>query len=182
MGQGHCRSLQDLRFDQRQAVRRPPMPVLNRIAAYAEEMKTWRQPSARSTPSFPSIVTQTAAFIAAIGCARSGWTRSTTGIARTGIVADDQWPGGPGRPSACAPIWTRCRSLRSTGARTMPRACRARCMPAAMTAMSPCFWARPNTWPRRGAFAGRVALIFQPAEEDGAGGAGHGARGHHGPV
>ena len=39
-----------------------------------------------------------------------------------------------------------------------------------MTGIPPCCWARPDTWPRRGASAGRVALLFQPAEEDGGGG------------
>ena len=54
----------------------------------------------------------------------------------------------------------------------MPRPTRGGCMPAAMTGIPQCCWARRGIWRRRAIFRGRVALIFQPAEEAIGGGAG----------
>ena len=74
------------------------------------------------------------------------------------------------RRSACAPTWTRCRF--AGGRTTSPTARRApaRCTPAATTAIPRCCSAPPAIWPRRGAFRGTVHFIFQPAEENEAGG------------
>ncbi len=51
------------------------------------------------------------------------------------------------RPSACAPIWTRCRSSRRTISRIAARTM-ARCTPAAMTATPRCCLARRAIWRR----------------------------------
>jgi metal-dependent amidase/aminoacylase/carboxypeptidase family protein len=61
------------------------MPVLNRIASYADEMKGWRR-YLHQHPELAFDCHETAAWIVS-GCARSGWTKSIEGIAKTGIVA-----------------------------------------------------------------------------------------------
>ena len=69
---------------------------------------------------------------------------------------------------ACAPIWMPCRSKRRPICPT-DRPCRARCTPAVTTATPRCCPALPNILPTHGNFAGTAVVIFQPAEEGGAG-------------
>ncbi len=61
------------------------MPVLNRIAAYAEEMKGWRQ-HLHANPELSFDCVNTAAFIAD-RLREIGVDEIHTGIAKTGIVA-----------------------------------------------------------------------------------------------
>ena len=56
------------------------MPVLNRIASYAEEMKGWRH-HLHQHPELAFECHETAAWIVS-GCARWGWTRSMRGLRR----------------------------------------------------------------------------------------------------
>ena len=72
------------------------------------------------------------------------------------------------RRSGCAPTWTRCRSKRRPSCRTTRRF-PARCMPAATTGTPRCCSARPSAWRETRDFAGNAVVIFQPAEEGGAG-------------
>ena len=151
-----------------------PMPVLNRIAALAPEMAEWRQALHRRPevgfdcqgrrPSWRN------------GCASSASTRSTRGMATSGLVAliRGQGAGTGHRP---ARRHGRAADGRGDGAAACLARCRGGCMPAAMTGTRRCCWARRSTWPRRATSLARVALIFQPAEEDGGGAGRDGARG-----
>ena len=142
------------------------MPVLNRIAAYAPEMKGWRQ-HLHANPELSYDCHLTAAFIAD-RLAEIGVDEIHPGIARTGIVAliNGQGPGatiGLRADMDALPI------TEATGAdyaSTIPGKMHACGHDGHVTMLLGA--AKYLCETRR--FSGRVALIFQPAEEDGAGG------------
>jgi hippurate hydrolase len=142
------------------------MPVLNRIAAYAEEMKGWRH-HLHMHPELSYDCVNTAAFIAE-RLAEIGVDEIHPGIAKTGIVAiiNGQGPGptiGLRADMDALPI------TEITGApyaSTIPGKMHACGHDGHVTMLLGAAKYLAET--RR--FAGRVALIFQPAEEDGAGG------------
>jgi amidohydrolase len=142
------------------------MPVLNRIAAYAEEMKGWRR-HLHAHPELSFDCHQTAAFITA-RLTEFGVDEVHGGIARTGIVAiiNGQRPGptiGLRADMDALPI------LEATGvphASTIPGKMHACGHDGHVTML---LGAAKYLAETRN-FAGRVALIFQPAEEDAGGG------------
>jgi hippurate hydrolase len=143
-----------------------PMPVLNRIAAYAPEMKGWRQHLHRH-PELSFDCVNTAAFIVE-RLREIGVDEVHTGIAQTGIVAviNGSAPGptiGLRADMDALPI------VEITGAdyaSTIAGKMHACGHDGHVTMLLGAAKYLAET--RR--FAGRVALIFQPAEEDGAGG------------
>ena len=142
------------------------MPVLNRIAAYAPEMKGWRR-HLHANPELSYDCHQTAAFIAD-RLREIGVDEIHEGIARTGIVAiiNGQGAGdtiGLRADMDALPI------IETTGAdyaSTVPGKMHACGHDGHVTMLLGAAKYLAET--RR--FSGRVALIFQPAEEDGAGG------------
>jgi amidohydrolase len=155
-----------LRFDQRALTGEFAMPVLNRIAAYAEEMKGWRRHLHRR-PELAFECHQTAAFIAD-RLREIGVDEIHEGIAQTGIVAliKGQAPGpviGLRADMDALPI------AELTGAdyaSTIPGKMHACGHDGHVTML---LGAAKYLAETRN-FAGTVALIFQPAEEDGGGG------------
>ena len=142
------------------------MPVLNRIAAFSDDMKTWRR-HLHAHPELSYDCHDTAAFI--VDRLRDmGVDEVHPGIARTGIVAiiNGQTPGdtiGLRADMDALPI------NETTGAdyaSTIKGKMHACGHDGHVTMLLGA--ARYLCETRR--FAGRVALIFQPAEEDGAGG------------
>ena len=142
------------------------MPVLNRIAAYAPEMKAWRR-HLHANPELSFDCVETAGFIAA-RLQEIGVDEIHTGIAKTGIVAliNGQGDGptiGLRADMDALPI------IELTGAdhaSTIPGKMHACGHDGHVTMLLGA--AKYLCETRR--FTGRVALIFQPAEEDGAGG------------
>ena len=142
------------------------MPVLNRIAAYAEEMKGWRR-HLHQHPELSFDCANTAAFIQA-RLVEIGVDEIHPGIAKTGIVAiiNGAAPGptiGLRADMDALPI------VEATGAEyasTMPGKMHACGHDGHVTMLLGA--AKYLCETRR--FKGRVALIFQPAEEEGAGG------------
>ncbi len=142
------------------------MPVINRIADFAEEMKTWRR-HLHAHPELTFDLPETAAFVAA-RLREFGVDEIHEGIARTGIVAIINGRGegptiGLRADMDALPI------TEITGA---PYASQ---NPGKMHACGH----DGHTTMLLGAakylaetrnFSGRVALLFQPAEEDGGGG------------
>ncbi|MCF8511453.1 MAG: amidohydrolase [Rhodobacteraceae bacterium] len=142
------------------------MPVLNRIAAYAEEMKGWRH-HLHMHPELAFDCHNTAAYIAD-RLREIGVDEIHTGIAKTGIVAiiNGQGPGptiGLRADMDALPI------EEITGAQyasTIPGKMHACGHDGHVTMLLGAAKYLAET--RK--FAGRVALLFQPAEEDGGGG------------
>ena len=142
------------------------MPVLNRIAAFSEEMKGWRR-HLHAHPELAYDCVNTAAFIAA-RLQEIGVDEVHTGIAKTGIVAiiNGQGAGdtiGLRADMDALPI------LEATGAAyasTIPGKMHACGHDGHVTMLLGAAKYLAET--RR--FSGRVALLFQPAEEEGAGG------------
>ena len=142
------------------------MPVLNRIAAYAEEMKGWRQ-HLHAHPELSFDCFATSDYIAE-RLAEIGVDEVHRGIGKTGIVALINGAGagptiGLRADMDALPI------LEMTGAAyasTVPGKMHACGHDGHVTMLLGAAKYLAET--RR--FAGRVALIFQPAEEDGAGG------------
>ncbi|THD82953.1 amidohydrolase [Aliigemmobacter aestuarii] len=142
------------------------MPVLNRIADYAEEMKTWRR-HLHMHPELAFDCHETAAFIAA-RLREIGVDEIHEGIAKTGIVAiiNGQGDGptiGLRADMDALPI------TEATGAdhaSTVPGKMHACGHDGHVTMLLGAAKYLAET--RR--FSGRVALLFQPAEEDGGGG------------
>ena len=142
------------------------MPVLNRIAAYAEEMKGWRR-HLHQHPELSFDCKNTAEFIQA-RLVEIGVDEVHPGIAKTGIVAiiNGTAPGptiGLRADMDALPI------MEITGAEytsTIPGKMHACGHDGHVTMLLGAAKYLAET--RR--FKGRVALIFQPAEEDGAGG------------
>ena len=142
------------------------MPVLNRIAAYAEEMKGWRR-HLHANPELSYDCHNTAAYI--VDRLREiGVDEIHPGIAKTGIVAiiNGSAPGdtiGLRADMDALPI------AEITGAEyasTIPGKMHACGHDGHVTMLLGA--AKYLCETRR--FTGRVALMFQPAEEDGAGG------------
>ena len=142
------------------------MPVLNRIAAFSDEMKGWRR-HLHAHPELSFDCVNTAAFIVE-RLNEMGVDEVHTGIGKTGVVAiiDGQGPGptiGLRADMDALPI------VEATGAAhasTIPGKMHACGHDGHVTMLLGAAKYLAET--RR--FAGRVALIFQPAEEDGAGG------------
>lgn len=142
------------------------MPVLNRIASYAEEMKTWRR-HLHAHPELSFDCHETAAFITA-RLTEFGVDEIHPGIAKTGIVAIINGQ----RPGPTIGLRSDMDALPITEATGVPHAST---IPGKMHAcghdghMTMLLGAAKYLAETRN-FAGRVALIFQPAEEDAAGG------------
>ena len=142
------------------------MPVLNRIAAYAEEMKGWRR-HLHMHPELAFECHDTAAFIVD-RLKEIGVDEIHTGIAKTGIVAiiNGQGAGptiGLRADMDALPI------VEITGAEhasTIPGKMHACGHDGHVTMLLGAAKYLAET--RK--FSGRVALMFQPAEEDGGGG------------
>jgi hippurate hydrolase len=142
------------------------MPVPNRIAAMAEEMARWRR-HLHANPELGFDLPKTAAFVAD-RLRAFGVDAIHEGIARTGIVAliEGQGPGptiGLRADMDALPI---AEATGAAHASTVPGVMHA-CGHDGHTAML-LGAAKYLCETRR--FRGRVALIFQPAEEDGGGG------------
>ena len=147
------------------------MPVLNRIAAYAEEMKGWRR-HLHANPELAFECHETAAFIEA-RLREIGADEIHTGIARTGIVAIIRGQGA-GLDSGGPTIGLRADMdalpiVELTGAEYASQ------HPGKMHACGhdghvTMLLGAAKYLAETRRFAGRVALIFQPAEEDGGGG------------
>jgi len=142
------------------------MPTNNRIASYADEMKGWRR-HLHQHPELAFECQETAAFIAA-RLREFGVDEIHPGIAKTGIVAIINGTGagptiGLRADMDALPI------IEVTGAEhasTVPGKMHACGHDGHVTMLLGA--AKYLCETRR--FAGRVALIFQPAEEDGGGG------------
>jgi amidohydrolase len=142
------------------------MPVLNRIASYAEEMKGWR----RHLHMYPELAFdchQTAAFIAE-RLREIGVDEIHEGIARTGIVAliKGQKDGpviGLRADMDALPIEEATGAPYASTIKGKMHAC-GHDGHVTMLLGAAKYLAETRN------FAGTVALIFQPAEEDGAGG------------
>lgn len=146
------------------------MPVLNRIAAYAEEMKAWRR-HLHAHPELGFDCHDTAAFIAD-RLREFGVDEIHTGIATSGIVAiiNGQGADAPGAPT----IGLRA-DMDALPIHEITGADYASTVPGKMHAcghdghVTMLLGAAKYLTETRN-FAGRVALMFQPAEEDGGGG------------
>jgi len=142
------------------------MPVLNRIAAYAEEMKGWRR-HLHQYPELSYDLPLTSAWVAE-KLREIGVDEVHEGIARTGIVALIKG-GKPGPVIGLRADMDALPIVEATGADYASK------IPGKMHACGH----DGHTTMLLGAakylaetrnFAGTVALLFQPAEEDGAGG------------
>ena len=142
------------------------MPVLNRIADYAEEMKGWRR-HLHANPELKFDCHQTAAFITD-RLRDIGVDEIHPGIATTGIVAiiNGQGPGGTIGLRADMDALPITEITGADYASTVPGKMHACGHDGHVTMLLGA--AKYLCETRR--FAGRVALIFQPAEEDGGGG------------
>jgi amidohydrolase len=153
------------------------MPVVNRIAAYAEEMQGWRR-HLHAHPELAFDCHETASFVAA-RLREFGVDELHEGIATSGIVAIIEGQGegpviGLRADMDALPI------MEATGAAhasTTPGKMHA-CGHDGHTTM---LLGAAKYLAETRNFAGKVALIFQPAEESG-GGAGVMCEGHHGPL
>jgi hippurate hydrolase len=142
------------------------MPVLNRIASYAEEMKGWRRHLHRY-PELAFECHQTAAFIAE-RLREIGVDEIHEGIAKTGIVAliRGQKEGpviGLRADMDALPIEEMTGAEHASTIKGKMHAC-GHDGHVTMLLGAAKYLAETRN------FAGTVALIFQPAEEDGAGG------------
>jgi hippurate hydrolase len=142
------------------------MPVLNRIASYADEMKGWRR-HLHQHPELAFECHETAAFIVA-RLREIGVDEIHEGIAKTGIVAiiNGQGDGptiGLRADMDALPIEELTGAEHASTVKGKMHACG---HDGHVTMLLGAAKYLAET--RR--FAGRVALIFQPAEEDGGGG------------
>ncbi len=142
------------------------MPVLNRIADYAEEMKGWRR-HLHANPELMFECHNTAAFIAD-RLRDMGVDEIHPGIAKTGIVAIINGQG------AGPTIGLRA-DMDALPIHEITGAAYASAIPGKMHACGhdghvTMLLGAAKYLAETRRFAGRVALIFQPAEEDGGGG------------
>ncbi len=142
------------------------MPVLNRIAAYAEEMKGWRR-HLHQHPELAFDCFETAGWIEA-RLREIGVDEIHTGIAKTGIVAiiNGQGPG---------PTIGLRADMDALPIEEMTGAVHASKVPGKMHACGhdghvTMLLGAAKYLAETRKFSGRVALLFQPAEEDGGGG------------
>ncbi len=141
------------------------MPVINRIADFAEEMTAWRR-HLHTIPELSFDCPKTAAFIKA-RLEEIGVDEIHDGIAQTGIVAIINGRGA-GRTVGLRADFDALPITEETGvdyASTHPGKMHA-CGHDGHTAM---LLGAAKYMAETRNFAGRVALIFQPAEEDGGG-------------
>ncbi|MDO8328309.1 MAG: M20 aminoacylase family protein [Cypionkella sp.] len=142
------------------------MPVLNRIASYAEEMKGWRR-HLHANPELSFDCFNTAAYIVD-RLKEIGVDEIHPGIAKTGIVAIINGQGdGP-------TIGLRA-DMDALPIQEITGADYASTIPGKMHACGhdghvPMLLGAAKYLAETRRFKGRVALLFQPAEEDGAGG------------
>ncbi|QPM89541.1 M20 aminoacylase family protein [Pseudooceanicola algae] len=142
------------------------MPILNRIAGFGPEMEAWRK-HLHAHPELGFECHETAAFIAA-RLADFGVDEIHTGIAKTGIVALIEGRG-PGATIGLRADMDALPILERTGAEHAST--RAGKMHACgHDGHSTMLLGAAKYLSETRNFAGRVALIFQPAEEDGGGG------------
>ncbi|MCB6177299.1 M20 family metallopeptidase [Rhodobacter sp. Har01] len=142
------------------------MPVLNRIASYADDMKAWR----RHLHQYPELAfdcQETAAWIAA-RLREIGVDEIFEGIARTGIVAMLNGRGdgpviGLRADMDALPIEETTGAAHSSRVKGRMHAC-GHDGHVTMLLGAARYLAETRN------FSGKVALIFQPAEEDGGGG------------
>jgi hippurate hydrolase len=142
------------------------MPVVNRIADYAEEMKAWRR-HLHQHPELTFECHETAAFVAA-RLREFGVDEIHEGIAKTGIVAIIEGRGegptiGLRADMDALPIDEATGAEHASKTPGMMHACGHDGHTTMLLGA-----AKYLAETRR--FSGRVALIFQPAEEDGGGG------------
>ena len=142
------------------------MPVLNRIAAYAEEMKGWRR-HLHQYPELSYDLPLTSAWVAE-KLREIGVDEVHEGIAKTGIVAliKGSKPGpviGLRADMDALPI------LEATGA-TYASKISGRMHACGHDGHTTMLLGAAKYLAETRNFAGTVALLFQPAEEDGAGG------------
>ncbi|GHD99124.1 amidohydrolase [Defluviimonas sp. 20V17] len=142
------------------------MPVVNRIADYADEMKTWRR-HLHQHPELTFECHETAAFVAA-RLREFGVDEIHEGIARTGIVAIIEGRGAGPTIGLRADM----DALPIDEATGLDHASR---NPGKMHACghdghTTMLLGAAKYLAETRRFCGRVALIFQPAEEDGGGG------------
>jgi amidohydrolase len=143
------------------------MPVINRLADAADEITAWRQ-QLHETPELQYDLPITSGFVAAqlraFGC-----DEVVTGIGRTGVVGVIRGNGGAGRTIALRADMDALPILERTGARyasKTPGKMHA-CGHDGHTAML--LGAARHLAETRN-FAGTAIMVFQPAEEGGAGG------------
>ena len=146
------------------------MPVLNRIAAYAEEMKGWRR-HLHAHPELGFDCHDTAAFIVE-RLREIGVDEIHTGIAKTGIVAILKGQGGD---APDAPVIGLRADMDALPIQEITGAEHASTIPGKMHACGhdghvAMLLGAAKYLAETRRFAGRVALLFQPAEEDGGGG------------
>jgi len=142
------------------------MPVVNRIAAYADDMKTWRR-WLHAHPELKLDCHETAAFVVE-KLREFGVDEIHEGIARSGVVAIIEGRG-PGRTIGLRADMDALPMDEETGldhASTVPGRMHA-CGHDGHTTM---LLGAARYLAETRAFSGRVALIFQPAEEDIGGG------------
>lgn len=142
------------------------MPVVNRIAGLAEEMEGWRK-HLHQIPEIGFDCFETAAFVAA-KLAEFGITEVHEGIAKTGIVAiiEGREPGptiGLRADMDALPMDEETGLPHASGKAGAMHACGHDGHTTMLLGAAKYLSETRN-------FAGRVALIFQPAEEDGGGG------------
>ena len=143
------------------------MPVLNRIAAYAEEMKGWRR-HLHANPELEFECWATSDFVAE-RLAEFGVDEIHRGIAKTGIVAIINGRGAAGATIGLRADMDALPIDEVTGveyASTVPGKMHA-CGHDGHTTM---LLGAAKYLAETRNFSGRVALLFQPAEEEGGGG------------
>ncbi|KAE9626522.1 M20 aminoacylase family protein [Parasedimentitalea maritima] len=141
------------------------MPVVNRIADFAEDMKTWRQ-HLHTIPELSFDLPQTAAYVAD-RLSEFGVDELHEGIAQTGMVAiiNGQGPGptiGLRADMDALPIAEETGADYASGHAGKMHACGHDGHTSMLLGAAKYLVETRN-------FRGRVALIFQPAEEDGGG-------------
>lgn len=141
------------------------MPVVNRIADFAEDMKTWRQ-HLHTIPELSFDLPQTAAYVAD-RLREFGVDELHEGIAQTGMVAiiNGQGPGptiGLRADMDALPIAEETGADYASGHAGKMHACGHDGHTSMLLGAAKYLVETRN-------FRGRVALIFQPAEEDGGG-------------
>ena len=142
------------------------MPVINRIASYAPDMAAWRQ-HLHQNPELGFECHETAAFVEQ-QLRSFGITEIHTGIAKTGIVAliEGQGAGptiGLRADMDALPILEETNAPYASKIAGKMHAC-------GHDGHTPMLLGAARYLAETRNFSGRVALIFQPAEEDGGGG------------